>query len=168
MSSRVKQVAILLPTAENCDNDNDSDKGSSNNNNNNNDKCSWIVDGTSRLMHVANEYYLPTLGHNQQSLHHHHHHHSSSSSTISLNEGKGMEDEIITTDSIIDKNERNDKKMFDGDKDDNWSHSSSSSIRTFVTNGSITFNHKLIRIGTGWTISIAAETTTTTTTATNE
>ena len=102
LSSR---VAILLPTAEDCDNDNDGDKVDDD------DECSWIVDGTSRLMHVANEYNLPTLGHhNQQLSHHHHHHHSSSSSstTMSLNEGKDrMEDEIITNDSIIDKNEQN-------------------------------------------------------------
>jgi len=106
-SSRIKRVAILLPTETD---DNDSHKGSNNDDDDDDDdKCSWIVDGTSRLMHVANEFHLPTLGHhNQQSSHHHHHHrHGSSSSTISLNEGKGTEDEIITTDSIIDKNEQN-------------------------------------------------------------
>ena len=128
LSSR---VAILLPTETD---DNDSHKGS--NDDDDDDKCGWIVDGTSRLMHVANEYNLPTLGHhNQQSSHHHHHHHSSSSSssTISPNEGKNrMEDEIITTDSIIDKNEQNDEKMFDGDEDDNWSRSSSS-VRLLLT-----------------------------------
>jgi hypothetical protein len=114
------RVAILLPSAEDCDNDNDNDK-------NNDDRCSnrsWIADAATRLMHVANEYNLPTLGTNQQSLH------CSSSTITPLNEGKGMENVTITrTDStIVDKNELNDTIMLlDGNKDDDGSLTSSSS-----------------------------------------